>query len=247
MHAHRVVVRALIANASRATLHRQALLPVLSGVLGDFLEQLLDLAEYQIDGDYDGLATHLETKIMRGDIGVEEEQIDYPSFIYRPHGWHRDLPLMNVSSMVSELAPVVLYLRYVVDSGETLIIDEPESHLHPTMQVELTRLLAAAVKAGIRIIITTHSEWILEELANLLLLSELPEEHREGLVGADLALGTEELGIWSFQPTEDGSVVEEIRFDEEAGKFPSDAGLVTVELYNRFANIISRIERLKED
>jgi len=39
--------------------------------------------------------------------------------------------------------------------------------------VELTRLLAAAVKAGIRIIITTHSEWILEELANLMVMSIL--------------------------------------------------------------------------
>lgn len=246
MHAHRVVVRALIANASRATLRRESPLPVLSGVLGDFLEQLLDLADFRIDGDYYGLATQLEARIMRGNIGVEEEQIDYPSFIYRPHGWQRDLPLMNVSSMVSELAPVVLYLRYVVQPGETLIIEEPESHLHPAMQVELTRLLAAAVKAGIRIIITTHSEWVLEELANLALMSELPEERREGLEGADLAFSPDEIGIWSFKPTENGSVLEEMHFDEEIGKFPSDAGLVTTELYNRFAKISNRIERMKE-
>jgi len=112
--------------------------------------------------------------------------------------------------------------------------------------VELTRLLAAAVKAGIRIIITTHSEWILEELANLLLMSELPEDRREGLDGNGLALTPEELGIWSFQPTEEGSVVEELHFDEEVGKFPSDAGLITTELYNRYARISNRIERLKE-
>ena len=114
------------------------------------------------------------------------------------------------------------------------------------MQVEFTRLLAAAVKAGIRIIITTHSEWILEELANLVLMSELPVEHRHGFEGADITLSAEELGVWSFQRTEDGSMVEELRFDVEVGKFPSDAGLVTAELYNRYANIANRIERLKE-
>ena len=88
---------------------------------------------------------------------------------------------MNVSSMVSELAPVVLYLRYVVRTGNVLIIEEPEAHLHPKMQVEFTRQLAAAVKAGVRVIATTHSEWILEELANLVWISGIPEAEREAI------------------------------------------------------------------
>ena len=102
---------------------------------------------------------------MKGSIRVEHSEIDYPSFVYRPNNWQRDVPLMNSSSMVSELAPVVLYLRHVVQPGDTLIIEEPESHLHPTAQVEFTRLLAAATKAGIRVIMTTHSEWVLCELS----------------------------------------------------------------------------------
>ena len=245
MHAHRVVVRALIANASRATLHRELPLPVLSGVLGDFLEQLLDLADYRIDGDYDGLATHLETKIMRGDIGVEKDQIDYPSFIYRPHGWQHDLPLMNASSMVSELAPVVLYLRYVVEPGETLIIEEPESHLHPAMQVEFIRVLAAAVKAGVRIIITTHSEWVLEELANLVRLSELSPERRNGIEDPGIALGHDEVGAWFFEPNAEdgGSVVREIPLDTESGTFPAGYGLVTESLYKRWSMINRRVRK----
>ena len=185
---------------------------------------------------------------MRGNISVEQEQIDYPSFVYRPHGWERNLPLMNTSSMVSELAPVVLYFRHVVEPGETLIIEEPESHLHPAMQVEFVRLLAAAVKAGIRIIITTHSEWVLEELANLVLMSELPVEHRAGIEGADLALTPDEVGAWFFEPNADGSgsVVREMSLDKESGNFPSGFGLITAELYNRYAKISNRIERLTE-
>ena len=185
---------------------------------------------------------------MRGAVRVEHSQIDYPAFVYRPAGWQRDLPLMNASSMVSELAPVALYLRHIVHPGDTLIIEEPEAHLHPAMQVEFVRLLAAAVKAGIRIIITTHSEWVLEELANLVLMSELPVEHRAGIEGADLALTPDEVGAWFFEPNADGSgsVVKEIPLDKEMGKFPSEFGLVTAELYNRFARISNRIERLKE-
>ncbi len=244
MHTHQTIVQSLIAGASQPSTA-----PTFSGLLGDFLERIVGLGNQRNQreaSDYP-LALDLERNVVGGDIRIASNPVGYPEFLYRPYGWERDMQLANTSSMVSENAPVVLYLRHVVQPGDTLIIEEPESHLHPAMQVELTRLLAAAVKAGIRIIITTHSEWILEELANLVLMSELPEDRRDGLDGDGLALTPEELGVWSFQPTEDGSIVEELRFDEEVGKFPSDAGLVTTELYNRYARIFNRIERLREE
>ena len=246
MHAHQVAVRGLISGASRTALRRDSPMPVLSGVLGDFLEQLVRLADrwywtHESDND---LALRLEQALLKGTVRVERSQIDYPSFVYRPDGWKRDLPLMSASSMVSELAPVVLYLRHVVESGDLLIIEEPESHLHPTMQVSFIRQLAAAVQAGIRIIITTHSEWVLEELANLVRLSDLPTEQREGIDDADIALGPEQVGAWFFEPTADqsGSVVREISLDTESATFPAGFGLVTEALYNRWSEISTRIE-----
>ena len=246
MHTHQTIVQSLIAGASQPTIA-----PTFSGVLGDFLERIVGLGDQrnQREAEDYPLALDLERNILGGAIRIASNPVGYPEFLYRPDGWERDLTLANTSSMVSELAPVVLYLRHVVQPGDTLIIEEPESHLHPTMQVELTRLLAAAVKAGIRIIITTHSEWILEELANLLLMSELPEDQRHGFEGSDLALSDAELGVWLFEPDDEvgGTVVEEIPLDKEMGKFPSDFGLVTVGLYNRFVRIANRIEMLKEE
>ena len=155
---------------------------------------------------------------------------------------------MNASSMVSELAPVALYLRHIVRPGDTLIIEEPESHLHPVMQVEFTRVLAAAVKSGVRILITTHSEWVLEELANLVLMSELSPNDRDGITSAELALTPDEVGAWFFEPgvNGNGSVVKEMPLDKELGNFPSGFGLITADLYNRFAMISNRIERIRE-
>ena len=132
MHAHQVAVRGLIAGASRAAIRPALTVPVLSGVLGDFLEQLIELGSAPISRDVqdsDGLARLLETGLMRGTVRVERSEIDYPSFVYRPNTWRHELPLMNSSSMVSELAPVVLYLRHVARAGDTLIIEEPEAHL----------------------------------------------------------------------------------------------------------------------
>ena len=151
---------------------------------------------------------------------------------------------MNASSMVSELAPVVLYLRHVVRPGDLLIIEEPESHLHPAMQVEFVRQLAVAVKSGIRILVTTHSEWVLEELANLVRLSELPAERRGGIDDPDVELRPEEIGAWLFEreSKNSGSVVREIPLDIESGTFPAGFGLISENLYNRWATISNRIE-----
>ena len=251
MHAHQVAVRGLIASASRVALRRDSPMPVLSGVLGDFLEQLVTLASYsptrrESEGGND-LALRMEQALLRGTVHVERSEIDYPSFVYRPEGWEKDLPLMNASSMVSELAPVVLYLRHVVQPGDLLIIEEPESHLHPEMQVEFVRQLAVAVKSGIRILITTHSEWVLEGLANIVRLSELPEARRKGIASADFALGPDDVGVWRFERSleERGSVVNQSLLDVEFGTFPSGFGDISEDAYNEYAEISSRIEDSK--
>ena len=245
MHAHQVAVRGLIASASRVGLRRETPMPVLSGVLGDFLEQLVALASSsRLKPERDNVrAQDLERALLGGTVHVDRSEIDYPSFVYRPTNWRRDLPLMNASSMVSELAPVVLYLRHVVQPGDVLIIEEPESHLHPAMQVAFVRQLAAVVRSGVRVMLTTHSEWVLEELANFILLSELPKAKRRGVASADFALSRDEVGAWLFEPKQrpKGSVVKEIPLDVEFGGFQSGFDEVSLKAYNDYAEISSRI------
>lgn len=250
MHAHRVVVGSLIGQAARAGFERDTPLPRLSGVLADFLEQLVGLEDPRPNTgkmSNESLAEEIERDILQGEIRTTRSPVGYPEFLYRPEGWKEDLGLINTSSMVSELAPVVLYLRYVVRPGETLIIEEPESHLHPALQVEFTRRLAAAVRAGVRVIITTHSEWVLEELANLVRLSDLPEAQRKGIGGGDYGLTRDQLGVWRFEPKlrPKGSVVKEAPFDPDVGNFDSGFDKVAMDTYNDQAEIIRREERAK--
>ena len=139
MHAHRVVVRSLIERATAAGLRPASPMPALSGVMADFLEQLIsfDDAPRERRKDNQELVRKLEEEVLTGSIHMERSEVEYPRFFYTPQDWKEGetLPLMNASSMVSELAPVVLYLRHVVGAGDLLIIEEPESHLHPAMQV----------------------------------------------------------------------------------------------------------------
>ena len=250
MHAHNVVVSALIQSAPMAGLLPTASTPTLSGVLADFLEQLIELGgqtyrpyRRRRRSSQDDLGSLIEKQVLRGSVHTEESETGYPFFTYQPHGWKTKLPLMSASSMVSELAPVVLYLRHIVLPRNILVVEEPESHLHPAMQVEFTRQLAAVVNSGIRVIITTHSEWLLEELANLVRLSELSKDARKKIDGDDVALRSDQVGAWLFEPgNRKGSVVKEIPLDEESGLFPSGFSDVAVALHNKWADISSEVE-----
>ena len=244
MHAHRVVVSTLVERAAMAGLRSAPRTPMMSGILADFLEELIELDEprRRVAKSGKDLGGRIEQAMLQGSIGIVRSESGYPSFVYRPHDWKNELPLMNASSMVSELAPVVLYLRNVVHAGDLLIIEEPESHLHPEMQAVLARELARIVRAGIRIIVTTHSEWFLEQIGNLVHRSALPTNEQ-----GDVALNESDVGIWLFTTRKRprGSVVSEARLDRETGLFGTDYESVSEALYNESARVYNRLQEIE--
>ena len=247
MHAHSVVVRSLINQASHAGIRQPENLPMFSGVLADFLEQLIDLPSRGSNASLKELAGELESRMLGGEIVSEKSEVNYPSYHYRPHGWKKSLPLMTSSSMVSDLAPIVLFLKHVVRKNEVLIIEEPESHLHPAMQVQLARFLAKTVQQGVRVIVTTHSEVVLETLANVTAVGQLPEGDRQGLSGSEAALSPDDVGVWLFtlDDSRGGSKVQEIDLDEGGGTFPAGYDRVNEALYNEWADILNRREEVR--
>ncbi len=78
-----------------------------------------------------------------------------------------EIDLYNASSSIRQLAPLLLYLRYRASKGDFLVIDEPEMNLHPESQAKLLEALSILVNLGVRILLTTHSPYIMAHLNNL--------------------------------------------------------------------------------
>ena len=60
------------------------------------------------------------------------------------------------------------------------MIDEPELNLHPANQRLMARLIARLVNSDLRVIASTHSDYLVREINSLIMLS------RPGTVQAEL-------------------------------------------------------------
>ena len=77
------------------------------------------------------------------------------------------LPLRLAGEGIRSLLPILLCACWA-ESGENaptaLVIEEPESHLHPNLQVDLLDRLVETVSKGIPVFLETHSVYILRAL-----------------------------------------------------------------------------------
>ncbi len=101
--------------------------------------------------------------------------------------------LTNTSSMNVSFAPLLLYLQYAniktLDEinieeineglGNQIIIEEPESHLHPKAQREIAELYVMLVNLGIEVLLITHSPYIVDHINNLIEANKICKKYPE--------------------------------------------------------------------
>lgn len=66
----------------------------------------------------------------------------------------------NVGFGITYVLPIIVSLL-TVEQGKIVVIENPESHIHPKGQAELGRLMALATSAGAQLFIETHSDHII--------------------------------------------------------------------------------------
>lgn len=134
------------------------------------------------------------------------------------------MDLSFTSSMISEITPIVAYLKYILrheayrmehtSTGyrpvpywhlppSLIFIEEPEAHLHPEVQVKLMDFFARLTKFNVKIVMTSHSNYMFNKLSNILLTNDL----EPGKVGSYLMRVTPEgsvMDLAAMQAEEEG-------------------------------------------
>jgi len=105
-------------------------------------------------------------------IGGEYISGDNNSIYFKPSKKRIGLTMGESSSIVRSMLNLGSYLRHIAKPGDLLMVDEPELNLHPENQRRVARLFARLTNLGIRVFITTHSDYIIKEFNLMIMLNQ---------------------------------------------------------------------------
>lgn len=121
----------------------------------------------KFNSPYYNIAELIEKGILQGEVKIT--RTGDVEFISDKVGKTKHLPIHLTSSIVKTMSSLVIYLKHIARKGDLLIIDEPEMNFHPNVQISLLRIFTILTKLDLRIIISTHSDYMIRELNNLIM------------------------------------------------------------------------------
>lgn len=149
---------------------------------------------------YYTFAVELEERLLHGNI--ESNQNGEIEFVIDNENRVRRLPIHLTSSIVKTMASLILHLKYSAGPNDIIIIDEPEINLHPDNQIILARIFGELVNKGLRLVISTHSDYIVRELNNMMMAYELNAldnmSYREFGLTDNMLLNKEDVNVYYF-------------------------------------------------
>ena len=246
MQSHRFVASAGLDRLMGNGLEDSQVVPRLPKTSVDFIKKILSISTNKlgVEQNHDrkshssisSIAEKFEELVLNGRIeSVANFSGGYPEIYFKPAKIDNKFTLNRSSSMVSELAPIVLFIRNFVHQFDLLVLEEPEAHLHPGAQVKIAQCLALLVRKGVNVIVTTHSDWFLKCIQNLIIQGKLKQLNINNS-GDEAAsyLHQNEVGAWNFTEgiNNRGTKVKEIQFHEDSGIEPEDFEDLTFSLYN---------------
>ncbi len=164
---------ALLRHATSATLDTSELLKDI--VVSRYPQPIQDYIEFmglqpeikRKSSEYADLAAHLQKQVLRVKYKIDR----YGDISIAPARSGTEVGLHLGSSTVKTFFGLWSYLNHLAQPGDWLMIDEPELNLHPKNQLEIALLLAQLSNRGLNVVVSTHSDYMVRQWGNLLMLS----------------------------------------------------------------------------
>jgi predicted ATPase len=161
------------------------------------------------------VVTRFEKTALKGEVELKKrkkEQI--PEIMYKFRG--KQLSLLQSSSSVGELAPILISLKYRnFGKGHVLVIEEPEAHLHPAMVEKMADFLGSIRNAGVSLIIPTHSDYLLSSINTRMKEYSIATKLGERISKTSPLINPEQTVAYSFDGENGDTVTKRLRITKE--------------------------------
>jgi len=136
----------------------------------DFLNNINVLKKS--NSKFKDLSLLIQKEILKGKYKVEKDGIYFVPYKKdaNKENYNEKISLHLTSSTIKTFFSLVFYLEHLAKEGETLIVDEPELNLHPNNQRKIARVLSMIANRGVKVIVSTHSDYFIREINNLIML-----------------------------------------------------------------------------
>ena len=209
--------KTILASVARSYIHEWGdshAVPHMKAVDYEFLATMLEMGGKK--GQFSRIADELERDALHGKITLRRAVNGLAPDIY--YARQHEMPIHQASSAVSELAPLVLFLRHVVKKGDLLIVEEPESHLHPKNQVVLAKCIVRLVRSGLNVIVTTHSTYMVERFSAYLRAGLMTAGQRSRVgIGKGLYLEAADIAPYLFEAGGNKTTIKPIDHSPQEG------------------------------
>lgn len=141
-----------------------------TGLFKNFIESMrvLESAD-EIPDHVSQDCVNLFQTLMDGDVSKTGDK-----YVYHTHG--DDLPITAAASSVREMAPLQLLIKKRHIKTVAILIEEPEARLHPLKQRMIADAIVAMAKYGAMMQITTHSDYFLRRINDLVRLHTIQKK-----------------------------------------------------------------------
>ncbi|MDA7959486.1 MAG: AAA family ATPase [Nitrosopumilus sp.] len=183
------------------------------------------------------LASVMESEVVGGEVTAAGGfvRIRYPS--------GRIVPLHAAPPAAADLAPLLLHLKHAAEPGSLVIIEEPEAHLHAARQGLFAKYVARMVRAGLWVLLVTHSYVLVEEISSHIKAGTAgPAARRRLGFGPDDHLGIDEVAAYDFTRRGPGCRADRIKVDAANGIPQAEFVRVLGEIYDRSMDLDAAIE-----
>ena len=138
----------------------------------DFLKKLTELRAVGDDAGnkFRAISDFITGQITNGEVNLSDGPAS--DILYSPRGQEKlELPLFLTSGVVTEMAPLLIFLNNGYKLNH-LMMEEPEMCMHPELQKKVGQLLVRLVNHKINVMVTTHSDIILQHINSMILLNK---------------------------------------------------------------------------